>query len=119
MLKLLERWGRLEPSRAQIAGNNPKDRFSYMVAFGEYWTRVFWDIDGGNHADAYVQAAVQEAIAARSWRWVGGSGYGGANHSVHIYGALPEAPWLANGRSDESFAKALLEAYLEALQADA
>lgn len=115
MKELLQRWSRLEPNRCRhYRGDDSLELF-----YGGSWNRPFSlkHLIARNDM-ALIQAAVQEAIAARSWRWAGGSGFSGVDHSVDIYGTRPKLPWLANGRSEESFAAALLEAYLQALQAD-
>ena len=104
MKELLEQWSRLEPARCRPEGE--------VLHKGRWWVVV--PVEGSDYDESRVQSAVQEAIGSHDWRWTGGSGYSALKHSVTIYGARPDCPFLKQAWSDESFADAMLEAYVEA-----
>lgn len=62
LTSLLERWSELEPRRCKIAGSHPTEfHVLYSGAPRGMWIH--------RPDEVVVQAAVQEAIEARSWAW--------------------------------------------------
>jgi len=115
MDQLLQRWVQLEPERCQ------NHALHYSVLIRGEWSRLFYVI---NHPEAvvqreaFLQVAVQEAVEAHHWRWV--KEFGNSN-VVCVY--RPEIPLGTSSRAfvsrkDGSLAKTLLDAYLQALEAN-
>jgi hypothetical protein len=124
MKELLERWAKLEPTRCEGVYRG-EGVFSVYVHLGreERVYRIVHDlVESANAANSWLQAAVQEAIEARSWRWELTSPWRGDSHTYTRYwcdldASTSELDRPVIGQEGESAAEALLSAYLTALEA--
>jgi hypothetical protein len=120
MNELLEKWAVIEPERCKVNSPHPND---YLISYRESWVRPFWHVEWeGPPSDVCIQAATQEAIEARGWRWMlRGTDLlpnDPISHSAVVYGTRDGSK---QGRQDlarefgETAAGAILAAYLTAL----
>jgi hypothetical protein len=111
--ELLMRWWKLEPQRCKWSDDSYRESFHvlYKGDIEEVW------IEGGEFDEAYIQAAVQEAVTARSWM-VDLVIFGDGSSTAYLYPTSDMGRALnREGSIGDSPAETLLRSYLQALEA--
>jgi hypothetical protein len=110
--ELLRMWAKLEPERCEHWTGIPVETFTAPLGTGH---QVLLAADEGSPSSplrlAIIQAAVQEAIEARGWKWL--ISHAQAGH----YEAQAGPRSLEPAYSASTPGEALLSAYLAALEA--
>jgi hypothetical protein len=120
MIELLKKWAEIEPERCRYRTYG--DEFLVSVR-GDFLPLEYAELSADLPREVIVQAAVQEAIEARGWRWM----LRGTDllpdtpitHSATVYGELDGSKVGRQEMSQEfgdAAAKAILAAYLTALK---
>ena len=116
MLELIKRWAELEPERCR------RQPTRYEVLLNGEWVAVDYILNTTAIVmmrDAIIQAAVQEAVAARKWIFSLYIYMPGRFHSIlTVPGDKPgDMPWYVRQARGWVAAEVLLDSYVQALEA--